>query len=623
MHRAFRRAAAVLATTTLGAALLAAPASAATTGLSGTVLDDAGLPVSTCVQAYDPDGGYVQEACTDEAGQWSMPDLTGSFKVYVAGADYAAGEWYDDATAFDLAGVVDAPADLSTTLEVKGRLQGLLTDSVGAPVSYTNVDIYAASGDYVTSAFTNDFGGWETLVSAGDYTVHFADYSVDQWAYGAPDESSATVVTVNRGENTQVDDRLVPAPDVTTVSGTVTDAKGKPLENICASLVNPDDFAPWDSFGQACTGADGRYEIVPWGAAPAATVWFQDFSEVAVYAGEFAGGTYAPATAQRIDLSAGDVVVDASLSVGGVITGKAVTERKPNGLADVCPEAYSGHSGGQVWGAGTTCSGADGTYRLTALPPGKTAVLLRPSWRTGVADEWYQNADSQATATLTKVSLGGTTTLKSNRFVPGGVLTGTITDTSGRPVEGAYVYLEGRWPGRAGPGEGRFVAQTDAAGRYSMVAPAGTYTPLVDAPYEAQLAPEWSGNAVTRAAATPVTVRDYRTATFSASLAPASHITGQVVTADGSTPSPDIYVAGAVYTESGDHIGDLDAYDGSGFRFTGSNLPAGTFRVAADLYDMNTGESTRVWYDGATTEAGATLVPVAPGGTAEITFHLP
>ena len=47
------------------------------------------------------------------------------------------------------------------------------------------------------------------------------------------DESSAAVVAVRRGEDTQVDDQSSGA--VTAVSGRVTDAEGNPLENICAS----------------------------------------------------------------------------------------------------------------------------------------------------------------------------------------------------------------------------------------------------------------------------------------------------------------------------------------------------------------------------------------------------
>lgn len=621
MHRAFRRAAAVLATAILGTALLASPATAAETGLSGVVTAADGTPLTTSVEVYSLDWIPVASITTDEAGAWSLPDLAdGDYKVFVAGVDLHAGEWFDDAVEFDLGTVVTAPTSLTTTLELQGRLEGTLTDADGVAVPWSNITVVDTSGAEVANSYTDDAGNWSTLVRPGDYKVHFSGYPINQWAFGAMDEAAAAVLTVTPGGTTRADNRLLP---VTTISGRVTDASGHPLENICANLVDPDLPTPWDNFGSGCTDADGRYEILPYGEAPSATVWFQDASETPVYAPEYAGGAYDAAHAQRLDLSGADIVLDSRLAVGGVITGKAVTERRPTGIADVCPSAYAGHDGVQLWGTGTVCSGADGEYRLTALPPGPTAILLQPAWRTGVSDEWYRGADSQATATLAKVRLGATTSVKPNKFVPGGVLTGVVTDPSGRPVDGAWVYLEGRNPGRAGPGEGRFVAQTDAAGRYTMVAPAGSYTPLVMPPVEADLAPEWSGNAVTSARATPVVVRDYRTTTFDAALVPASHLSGTVVAADGTVPSSSLYVAGYVYTRTGDYIGDFDAWEPNGFSLFAGGLPAGRFRLAADVWNSDTQETSRVWYDAVTTEAGATLVPVGPGGTTEITFHLP
>lgn len=96
-----------------------------------------------------------------------------------------------------------------------------------------------------------------------------------------------------------------------------------------------------------------------------------------------------------------------------------------------------------------------------------------------------------------------------------------------------------------------------------------------------------------------------------------------MVNADGSQPSPEVYVLGTVYTETGDYIGDFDAWEPSGFTLTGTNLPAGRFRLKVETIDQNTGETTTAWFDGATTEAAATLVPVAPGKSVAVTFHLP
>ena len=619
MSHVLRRAATVVAALALGvaSAATATTAAAAETGLSGVVVDDLGAPVSTCVQAYQTDWTYIESACTDEAGAWALPAVPdGDYKIYVPGDAYRSGEWFDDAVEFDTATVVSAPATLATTLQVGGLLEGSLTDADGNPVTWTNVYVVDASGEVVANTATYDTGQWRVLVPPGDYKVHFWGYPVNQWAFGAADASSASILTVVAGETTLVNDQL---PNFTSVSGTITDDSGRPLSNICASAVNPEAFAPYEAFGYACSDAEGHYELIPWGEAASATVWFEDTNEPRVYAAEFAGDTYDVTAAQRIDFTGDDVVVDVTLSVGGVITGKAVTERKPKGLADVCPQAYAGRTGGLVWGTGTECSGTDGVYRVSALPPGATSVLLQPSWRTGVSAEWYHDASSQATSTLTTVTLGSSTTLKPNKFVPGGVLTGTVTDPAGQPVEGAWVYLEGQYPGRAGPGEGRFVAQTDSAGRYSLVAPAGTYTPLVDPPFGTGLAPEWSGDAVTSATAAPVTMQNFRSTTFDVRLVPASHLTGEVLGADGQPTS----MEGQIFTTSGDYIGDWFAFPENGYPITTSPLPAGSFVLNGWIFENGEDPPTTTWYDGATLREDATPVSLTVGETKEITYHLP
>lgn len=61
-----------------------------------------------------------------------------------------------------------------------------------------------------------------------------------------------------------------------------------------------------------------------------------------------------------------------------------------------------------------------------------------------------------------------------------GTLTGLVTDANGAPVTNAWVNLEGRFPGRAGPGEGPLSAHTDAQGRYTIFnASPGSYRPIV------------------------------------------------------------------------------------------------------------------------------------------------
>ena len=335
--------------------------------------------------------------------------------------------------------------------------------------------------------------------------------------------------------------------------------------------MNPDDFARNFS-GQGCTDADGRYEGVPVGDAPAATLWFQDVREVPVYAAEFAGA-YDVSGAQPIDLSGDDVVVDTTLAVGGVLTGKAVSERKPNGLADVCPSAYAGHTGAQLWGAARPVRQM-GVYRLTALPPGDTALLLQPSWCTGVSDEWYQDADSQATAQL----CSGVPRL--HHDPEGAVPPGRrhrprpVTDASGQPGVEADVYLRAQ-TNCAGPVSGPFVAETDARplhhgrpGRHLHAVRRRSLGRRPRARVVRRRRHPGNGRSRGRARLPHHVVRRRPRARFS------HHRHGRQRRRGRPRP-PTSTSPGSSSPSPGDYIGDLDAWADNGFRFFGSNLPVG------------------------------------------------
>ncbi|HEU0042602.1 MAG TPA: carboxypeptidase-like regulatory domain-containing protein, partial [Jiangellaceae bacterium] len=235
-------------------------------------------------------------------------------------------------------------------------------------------------------------------------------------------------------------------------------------------------------------------------------------------------------------------------------------------------------------------------------------------WRSTYAPTWAFKADSQAEADLVAVKAGESTKVRNVQLAPGGTVTGVITDQFGQPVEGAWVDIEGNFPGRAGPGEGRYSGQTDANGRYVVNGvPAGDYTPLV---YSHDYAPEWSGDADHPSAATPIRVKALKESTFDAQLAPGARLTGEVVNADGSPLSE--YVVLDVFTADGRLIGDMDASADTG-AFMSSPLPAGEFVIRAGLVDS----SVDVWFDAATSREDATVVTLSRGEQMEITFHLP
>ena len=161
------------------------------------------------------------------------------------------------------------------------------------------------------------------------------------------------------------------------------------------------------------------------------------------------------------------------------------------------------------------------------------------------------------------------------------------------------------------------LAITDADGRYT-VGPlaAGTYRPVVYVGYGAgPWAPQWSGGSTTYEGATAVTLKPGRAGTFSAALAPASSIAGELVESDGS-PAGEGWI-GFVESTTGRHMGDFDVFGGN--TFSPVTLPAGQFRIR--LENVYTGE--KAWYDGSSTEEGSTVVTLQEGEARSLTIHLP
>jgi hypothetical protein len=213
------------------------------------------------------------------------------------------------------------------------------------------------------------------------------------------------------------------------------------------------------------------------------------------------------------------------------------------------------------------------------------------------------------------VASGQTKSVRNVKLSAGGTLAGRVTNQVGEPLGGAWVSIDSGWPGRAGPGEGRYTAQTDDDGRYTIHgAPLGDHKVFVY-DYASDYAPEWSGDADTAARATPVRIRAGKTTSFDAELGPAAHISGEVLTSAGEAVTD--YFVGQIFASDGSYIGDFDVYNGN--TFTSSSLPGGSFTLS--LTNADSGKT--YWYDSGTTQAEATPVTLARGQEAHITVHLP
>jgi hypothetical protein len=588
--------------------------------LSGTITaDDTGAPIPGCVSVYTEALEFVDSTCAGDDGTWSVGRLVegAAYKVEVnAYDDQHVGEWAQDAATGDAASVVTAPATVDTGLALGGRLQGTLSRVDGEPAPWAQVDVATPGEDSRVEAFaqTDDTGHWSALVRPGEYVVGFTDWPARQWAFGKTSADAADRLSVAAGQTVQVDDQFLPAAKV---QGIVrSEATGAPVEGACVTVYTPaasvDDLM-WA--GEGCTDSSGAYSV---DLSDDGTYIAEFTDPEGRYVSEYSGNTRDLTRAGQFTVSRGTpATLDASLATGATLTGLAVDAKTGALLSDVCPNAYSGHGGGWVRGSVSDCSGADGRWTVRGLPAGDVALAVQQvTQNSAYSLTWAFKATSQATADLITVKAATTRSVRNVQLMPGGTVSGVITGPDGRPVADAWVNVGGGFPGRAGPGEGRWSAKTDALGRYTVHGvPPGTYSAFVyTEDYRSDLAPEWSGNATTAATAATFKVKALKDFRFDAQLAPASTVGGTVLEADGSPVSR--YLMGQVFAADGSYIGDFDVYGGN--TFTTTALPAGSFTLS--LSDPESGQTW--WYDGATDRAHATAVPLGVGQHQQVTFHL-
>lgn len=620
MRTTFRRLAGAVGGALLASALLPAAAHAEPAALTGTIAAaDTGAPLQGCVSVYDTEWNWAGGACSDESGQWMIGDLEAgrAYKVEVTTWEGAyVGEWAQDARSFEEAESFVAPAEVPVSLELGAQLTGTLTRADGSPADWTaSVAVTSPDGmDTVAWPSIDADGSWRATVPAGDYVVEFSTWPARQWAFGAATLEEASVFSVKAGDVVTVDDRLLA---MATVAGTlVSDTDGSPVAGACVGIV-PAPLTGEDDWpvGEACTDESGSYTVEVPGAG---TYTAQMTDPEARFAPEYHGDTVVASEAATFEVSRGETTtVDASLAPAATITGLAVDGKLGTPIEGACPSAYLGNAGGYARGQVTECSGPDGRWTVRGLAVGDYALHLGTGWQTAyMAGTWAFKADSQATADLVNVGVGEVKTVRNVKLAPGGTLTGRVTDQFGNPVADAYVDLDGGFPGRAGPGEGQYVAHTDEDGRYTVLGvPAGDYRPIVYSGDYASFAPEWSGDSDTLSGATAVSVKAGKATSLDFEVGPAARISGVVVERDGAATQA--YWVGFVHTSDGDYIGDFDVWDGNSFS-TGA-LPGGDFVLR--LENPETGEV--VWYDSATSADDATVVSLGRGEQREITIRLP
>jgi len=552
-------------------------------------------------------------------------------------------------------------AGIDAALGEGGAISGTVTGPGGHPLAGVTVEISDGEADadglVDTDGSTTASDGTYAVtgLAAGTYDVCFdassatggtsaTGYTDQCWNGTSWDgfgfgPTGATGVTVAVGATATGIDAPLSAGGA--VSGTVDGVGGHPLGGVEVEVGDSED----GSLGLATTSADGTYTVTGLATGtydvcfdassatggPSATGYTdQCWDDVA-----WDGGSSGNPTGTSVAVAVGSTTtgIDASLTVGGAVSG-TVTGAGGHGLAGVGVEVWGSGPGsdGDVSEVGDTTTSADGTYSVAGLAAGTYDVCFDASWAvggastTGYVDQCYDGAawdgepDDSPSATGVTVTAGATRTDVGASLATGALISGTVTDTDGRPIGGASVEVSGtngdESEATTAP-DGAYAVTGLAAGTYDVCFDASSVTGgLSTTGYLDQCYDDvpWDAGSFDNPPATDVAVTTGSTRSgVDASLSVGGAVSGTVTDGDG---HPLVGVLVYVATSGGFSLGST-GITGSDGRYTVTGLATGTYDVCFDAGPGTGGSSTSGYlgqcYDGVAWDGIPFDLPPATG----------
>jgi LPXTG-motif cell wall-anchored protein len=305
------------------------------------------------------------------------------------------------------------------------------------------------------------------------------------------------------------------APETTTITGKVTSAAdGSPVA-AATVFVNSEDFS---QNGYGVVQADGTYRVdgLPAGSY---TVRF-DLSGTG-YVSEYWDGAINRQAAQRVNAVGGETIagIDATLELGGSITGVVTRESDGSPVVGATVLAASGSGQGSTASQATD---AEGRYKITGLAAGAYTVEFS-LFGSAFATEYWQGATDAIAATPVQVSSGGEVSGIDASLVGTGTVNGHVSlAADGSRVPGFVHFVD------SGSGVTKASAYIDTNGNYTASVAAGTYI-VRFTPSGGRAVAEYWEDALVEAEATPITVSTGQTISgVDAALDTATAITGTV-----------------------------------------------------------------------------------------------
>src|SRR4051794_18018109 len=446
--------------------------------ISGLVTDPAGSPVPGAFVSLDAppsQGGRVigdNILGTDSTGHYAFHGVSPGnvivhFGPLTSGSLEFAGIFngnVEDPTQAPV--IVVGPrtaAAADAQLPRSATITGTVRDESGAPYAGACVSIpkgatdgFSDAGVRTSSDGTYTFSG----LAPGDYRVQFLQCdgaTTSQWYSGAPDQASATVLSLAEAQTVTGIDGVVTRG--LHIAGTITDDNGNPLSTVIVSAMNAVTGAYTGNY--AMTDGNGHYEI-------------DGLRGIAYKIGTGAGGDHLDlvdrwypgvplqAAAAPILLAPGTSVDNADITLphGATVSG-TVTDSAGSPLGDVCV-SLEPVTGGNGRGARTD---GYGHYTVMGVDIGAYRVVFQPCNGANLAPTYWGGDDEAVNAQLISLALRDVRTGVDQVMQPGGTASSHVQDSAGNSLGGICVAAQ-RLVASLGT-LGR--ALTDSSGNYRLV----------------------------------------------------------------------------------------------------------------------------------------------------------
>ena len=400
----------------------------------GDPIEDVSIIAEQLFCPYDSKWGF-----SDPDGFYDFDSLpAGEYVVFTENESVFVDVYWDNKPDENSADTVTVYSDAITedidfSLEVGGKITGLITLPGGTSVSVTVTAKNIASGHEYYGWAYNPSGSSATYVINGLPTGSYKVWTYntqgyfDEYYNDKPDESSANIVSVILGiTTTGINFTLALGGKIT---GTVTLPGASSVSaSVYATNTTTGDFYSGSASG---SGNSAAYEII---GLPTGTYKVHAYDLTGKYANEYYNDKPDSASANPVPVTAGGTAssIDFTLDLGGIIKGTISSSKGPLQSILVCAYSTTNH----LWYATAWYTNASGNYRLTGLRSGYYKIFAYGD--TTYAYRYYNNDNTWSTADSVLVTAPDSATGDFSLEV-GGSISGHVYGEGGVPLSDAAV----------------------------------------------------------------------------------------------------------------------------------------------------------------------------------------